>query len=134
MDESPMSDGPPELWAALRRRQERLPLGRLDRRSDWRAISLNEQREVRRLASRYGLSEAQRFSLFERHHGEVHRRAAAAAPDVVRPPGPRANAASGHVRVARRRRRVIPRGWVTWLGNRRVSGRASWLRVTARLG
>jgi hypothetical protein len=111
MDESPIPDEPPELWAELRRRQERLPLRRLHRRSDWYAISLNEHRAAWRLANRYSLSEAQRFSLLERHHGEVQRRATTAAPQLVRPPGSRAGAVSGYVRAAKRRRRVLPRGW-----------------------
>jgi hypothetical protein len=133
MEEPPISKEPPELWAELRHRQERLPLRRLHRRSDWYAISHNEQRAVRRLANRYDLSETQGFSLLNRHLDEVRRRAAAAAPDVVRSPRSRDSAVSGYGLVATRRR-VMPRGWAVWFSNRQVSVLAYWLRVTARLG
>jgi hypothetical protein len=58
----PINRLPADVWLQLRERQRQLPLARLRRRSDWYAISLNEQRAVLRTAERHGLGDAERYS------------------------------------------------------------------------
>ena len=129
---------PAEAWAQCSRRQAALPLQRLHRRSVWDAISLNEQRAVMRLADRFALDDDQRYSLLHHHLDEARRRAAAAAPLLVDPPGPPgvpARSVAVLVSVGtRRRRHLVPPGWRCWFGNRHVSLRARWLRLSGQHG
>jgi len=124
---------PAEAWAACSRRQEALPLERLHRRSDWDAITLNEQRAVERLVDRFALDDDQRYSPLHHHLNEVRRRAAAVAPSVVDPPRPAGVPTRPVARLVsgptRRRHHLVPPGWRFWFGNRHVSLRARWLRL-----
>jgi ClpA/ClpB-like protein len=135
----PLGELPLDVWQALQRRQEHLPLRRLRRPSDWDAISLNEQRAVLRLGRHHQLDDDQSYSLLHHHLQGVQWRAAAAAPTAV-PEPPSAEAGHGSVvgtalivgRRDRRLRHLVPRGWVVWFGNRRVGLRAAWLRLSVR--
>ncbi|HLI57290.1 MAG TPA: Clp protease N-terminal domain-containing protein [Actinomycetota bacterium] len=133
----PVSDLPQDLWGQLCRRQDRLPLRRIRRRSDCYAVGLNEQRAVMRLADRHRLDDDQRYSLLSRHIAEVNNRIRAAVPGAL----PEVPAGDGRpvgrmitVRGPRPprwlRRALNPfRGWGTWVGNRRVEVRAAYLRL-----
>lgn len=124
---------PEDVRAELERRRARLPLGRIRRRSDWTAVELNEQRAARRLAARRNLREDQTHLVLHHHGREVERLAAAASPDIVG--GMRELARErvhgGH-RTASRHWQLVPRGWVVWLGNRRVGLKAFWFRWTVQ--
>jgi len=130
---------PAEAWVACARHQATLPLERLQRRSDWDAITLNEQRAVMRLADRFALDDDQRYSLLHHHLDEVRRRAAAVAPFLIDPPRlaavPRARPVARVVPgPTRRRKHLVPPGWRCWFGNRHVSWRARWLRLAGQRG
>jgi len=129
----PLSALPEETWVACARRQEALPLVRLQQRSDWDAITLNEQRAVMRVADRFALDDDQRYSLLHHHLNEVRRRGAAVAPFLIDPPRPAGvptrPVASLVPGPTRRRHHVVPPGWRCWFGNRHVSWRARWLRL-----
>ena len=135
-----ISELPLDAWSELCRRQDRLPLKHLHRKSDWYAININEQRAVHRWAGRLRLDDHEEYSLFHHHMCEVHRRAAIANPEVVMNPPLRAGVrrassgtgSSGMIATRPRRRHLIPRGWGCWLGNRRVGVRAKWLRFTVQ--
>jgi hypothetical protein len=73
----------PEAWAALKSRQERLPLDRLHRRQDWECLRQVEVDAAHRVADRRDLSQDQRWKLSTRHLVEVERRAIAQAPELV---------------------------------------------------
>jgi len=128
----------PEAWAACSRRQEALPLERLHRRSDWDAISLNEQRAVMRLADRFALDDDQRYSLLHHHLDEIRRRAAAVAPFLIDPSWPAGVPTRPVARIVsgptRRRHHLVAPGWRCWFGNRHVSWRARWLRLAGQRG
>jgi hypothetical protein len=134
----PLEQLPLEVWEELRRRQDCLPLRRLRHRSDWNAISLNEQRAALRLAAKHHLDEDQSYSLLNHHHEEVQRRAANAAPALVATPSFKSTGFAVEPiavitrRSATRYSRVVPTGWMTWFGNRRIGAKAAWLRWTHR--
>jgi hypothetical protein len=134
----PLSALPAEAWVACARRQEALPLERRHRRSDWDAITLNEERAVDRFADCFALDDDQRYSLRHHHLDEIRRRAAAVAPSVVDPPRlagvtarPVARLVSG---PTRRRHQLVAPGWRCWFGNRHVSWWARWLRLADQRG
>ena len=140
MDRAPLPvaelDG--RAWAALRWRQDHLPVGRLRRPSDRDALLHLERNEAWRVAGRLALDDDQRYSLISQHASEVGRRVERARPDLPPPPSPRDRAQARAVAVARRRRprpgrtvalRNVTVGWGTWLGNRRVGLRDRWFRL-----
>ena len=117
----------PAGWAALRARQDRLPLDRLRRRSDWASLYHLERHAATRVAKRLRVDDDQRYSLAHHHDREVERLAAAAAPHVVET---RQRLAAGGGRIVRPVRPIdswwrqtMPSamvGWPTWLRNRQV--------------
>ncbi|HEV2369035.1 MAG TPA: hypothetical protein VGR90_04125 [Acidimicrobiales bacterium] len=128
-----IEDLPVDAWSELEGRQERLPLRRIRRRSDWSAVAINEQRAVLKMAGRLTLKSDETHSLLHHHLRAVHRLAAEAAPDIVPPPAPpsRRELRVEHL-TASRRRRLIPRGWAVWFDNRRVGLKAAWFRRTGQ--
>jgi hypothetical protein len=126
---------PETAWTECRRRQAALPLRQLHRRSDWYAISLNEQRAVLRLADRLDLDDDHRYSLLHHHLEAARLQAATAAPGAVDPPRPPGTPARPIVRLVsarRSRRRLLAAGWRCWFANRRVSWRARWFRLAGQ--
>ena len=121
----PVADLDRRAWTMLRWRQDRLPLARLKRHSDWQALSHLEQNAAWRLAGRLGLDDDQRYSLISHHADQVERRIAAARPDLrsgTRRPG--------HP-LGRRALLGVPVGWGVWCHNRWVDLRDClfWLRT-----
>ncbi len=133
----PLSELPAEAWAALRARQDRLPLSHLHRTSDWYAIMSNESRAARRLAGRLGLDEDRTYSLLYHHDDAMTRRAHEVAPRIVGVPRdaaepPRVDAGFIAGPVPWHFRHPLWAGWGCWFGNRRVDARAAWLRLTVQ--
>jgi hypothetical protein len=130
----------PRAWAALVWRQQRLPLGRIRRRSDWYALSSAEQRAAWKVADEAGVDDDQRYSLVARHAAEVEARAHSAHPTIIDLPVDR-SARTGDqpqpsiVHTPYRgatARRLVPNfmiGWPTWLTNRRVGMRDRLFRL-----
>jgi hypothetical protein len=144
LDRPPLEIGQldPAAWAALRHRQDRLPLGRLRRAWHWEALSHLEERAALRVADRLGVDEDQRYSLLSRHHDRVEALAHAARPDlVVTRSQMRAQSRSGPMYAVgglRRPRRGarLPRfmiGWPTWFSNRKVGLRDKYFGLTTAL-
>ncbi len=126
---------PEAAWTACQDRQAALPLRQLHRRTDWYAISLNEQRAVLRLADRLDLDDDQRYSLLHHHLEAARLQAAMAAPGAVDPPRLPGTPARPIVRLVaarRSRRRFLAAGWRCWFANRRVNWRARWLRLAGQ--
>jgi len=134
----PVAELDDRAWAALRWRQDHLPVGRLHRPSDREALLHLERNEAWRVADRLALDDDQRYSLISHHADEVGRRVERARPDLPQPPSPRDRAQARAVALARRHRRRPGRavalrnltvGWGTWFGNRRVGLRDRWFRL-----
>jgi hypothetical protein len=134
----PVSDLDDRAWAALRWRQDHLPVGKLRRPSDREALLHLERDEARRLADRLALDDDQRYSLISHHASEVGRRVERARPDLPQPPRARDHAQARAVALSRRHRRRRGRhltlrnvtvGWGVWFGNRRVGLRDRWFRL-----
>ncbi len=70
-------------WGILCWRQERLPLHRVKRSSDWWALMRLEDRAVWKLVDRLGLDDDQRYSLVDHHRDAVTVLAGAAHPDLL---------------------------------------------------
>jgi Clp amino terminal domain, pathogenicity island component len=128
----PVDELDERAWAALRWRQDHLPLGRLRGRDDLQALGNLERSAALRVADRLALGDDQRYSLLSRHDAEVTRRVAEARPDLG--PSPR----RPPLRYRRRRRHRLPwlpaihGGLAAWLGNRRVSVRDRWFWLRTR--
>jgi hypothetical protein len=122
----PVADLDTRAWAVLRWRQDHLPLGRLRRSGDLRALIHLERAAAWRVADRLGLDDDQRHSLVWQHAGQVGQLTARARTDVVGSAGPPA----GPRRPPRSRwRPSVTVGWATWFGNRRVGLRDRWFRL-----
>jgi hypothetical protein len=119
----PVADLDARAWAVLRWRQGHLPLSRLRRAGDLRALIHLERAAAWRVADRLGLDDDQRHSLVWQHAGQVGQLTARARTDLIGSVGPPRRA---------RRTRWRPRvtvGWGTWFGNRRVGLRDRWFRL-----
>jgi hypothetical protein len=106
-------------WAVLRWRQDHLPLGRLRRAGELRALIHLERAAAWHVADRLGLDDDQRHSLVWRHAGQVAQLTARARTDLVGSvprPGPP-------------RRPGVTIGWAAWFDNRRVGLRDRWFRL-----
>jgi Clp amino terminal domain, pathogenicity island component len=134
----PISDLDDRAWAALRWRQDHLPVGRLRRPSDREALLHRERHEARRLADRLALDDDQRYSLISHHAGEVGRLVERARPDLAQPPSSGDRALARAMALSRRHRRRrgrtlalrnVTAGWGVWFGNRRVGLRDRWFRL-----
>ncbi len=134
----PVAELDERAWAALRWRQDHLPVGRLHRPSDREALLHLERNEAWRVGDRLALDDDQRYSLISHHADEVGRRVERACPDLPQPPSPRDRAQARAVALARRHGRSPGRavalrnltvGWGTWFGNRRVGLRDRWFRL-----
>jgi hypothetical protein len=79
----PVAELPADVWATLCGRQRRLPLSRLRRPWQCRALQHNEQRAVSRIAQRIDLSDDERCSLLQHHDAAVGRLVAEAVPELV---------------------------------------------------
>jgi Clp amino terminal domain, pathogenicity island component len=118
----PVADLDARAWAVLRWRQDHLPLARLRRAGDLRALIHLERAAAWRVADRLGLDDDQRHSLVWQHAGQVGQLAARARTDLVGSvprPGPRRPP----------RRASVTTGWAMWFGNRRVGLRDRWFRL-----
>jgi hypothetical protein len=118
-------------WAALRWRQDHLPLGSLRRRGDLAALGNLERDAALRIAGRLRLDDDQRYSLMSRHDAEVAARAATARPDL----GPRPRRPPPRYRRSHRRLPWLPGvqgGVAAWLSNRLVSVRDRWFWLRTR--
>ncbi|MGD0062272.1 MAG: Clp protease N-terminal domain-containing protein [Streptosporangiaceae bacterium] len=119
----PVAELDERAWAALRWRQDHLPLSKLRHHQDWAALGNLERAAARRIADELELDDDQRFSLISHHDTEVARRAAQARPDLA--PRPRKQPAwHRHPWL-----HGLPAGWAAWLGNRWVSVRDRWFRL-----
>jgi hypothetical protein len=134
----PISDLDDRAWAALRWRQDHLPVGKLRRPSDREALLHLERDEAWRVADRLALVDDQRYSLISHHADEVGRRVERARPELPQPPHPRDHAQARAMALSRRHRRRRGRaltlrsvtvGWGVWFGNRRVGLRDRWFRL-----
>src|SRR5580704_16196888 len=125
LDRPPLSvaDLDARAWAVLRWRQGHLPLSRLRRAGDLRALIHLERAAAWRVADRLGLDDDQRHSLVWQHAGQVGQLTARARTDLIGSAGPPRRA-----RRSRWRPRVTV-GWATWFGNRRVGLRDRWFRL-----
>jgi hypothetical protein len=120
----PVADLDPRAWAVLRWRQDHLPLARLRRPGDLRALLNLERGAAWRVASRLELDDDQRHSLVWQHARQVSQLTSRARTDVVGPAGPPR---------LRRLRPGITVGWSAWFDNRQVNLRDRWFRLrTAR--
>jgi hypothetical protein len=77
----PVSELDARAWAALRWRQDHLPVGRLRRLSDREALLHLEGNEAWRVADRLALDDDQRYSLISQHEAAVRRLVDGARPD-----------------------------------------------------
>lgn len=130
----------PRAWAVLVWRQQRLPLDRVQRPSDWYALSSAEQRAAWKIADAAGVDDDQRYSLIARHAAEVECRGHSAHPWITDSPVGR-SAPAGHqsqpiigltLHSRRRLRRLVPNfmiGWPTWFANRQVGMRDLMFRL-----
>jgi hypothetical protein len=134
----PVSELDGRAWAALRWRQDHLPVSKLRRPSDREALLNLERAEAWRVADRLAVDDDQRYSLISHHATEVGRRVGRARPDLRGAPSARDRAQARAVALARRHRRRPGRtralrnvtvGWGTWFGNRRVGIRDRWFRL-----
>jgi hypothetical protein len=137
----PVPDLDPRAWAALRWRQDHLPVGKLHRPSDREALLHLERDAAWRLADRLAVADDQRYSLISHHARAVQDRLERARPDLPKPPSARDYAQARAVALSRRHRRGhralgpasalrnITVGWGVWFGNRRVGLRDRWFRL-----
>jgi hypothetical protein len=134
----PVSELDDRAWAALRWRQEHLPVDKLHRPSDREALLHLERDEAWRVADRLDLDDDQRYSLISHHASEVGRRVKRARPDLLGAPSARDRAQARTMALSRRHRRRPGRtlalrnvtvGWGVWLGNRRTGLRDRWFRL-----
>ena len=134
----PVSELDGRAWAALRWRQDHLPVGRLRRPSDREALLHLERNEAWRVADRLAVDDDQRYSLISHHASEVGRRVERARPDLPAAASARDRAQARTTALARRHRRRPGRtlalrnvtvGWGTWFGNRRMGLRDRWFRL-----
>jgi Clp amino terminal domain, pathogenicity island component len=134
----PVSELDGRAWAALRWRQDHLPVGKLRRPSDREALLHLERAEAWRVADRLAVDDDQRYSLISHHADEVGRQVERARPDLLGAPSARDRAQARTTALARRHRRRPGRtlalrnvtvGWGTWFGNRRVGLRDRWFRL-----
>jgi hypothetical protein len=156
MDRPPLPAGDldPRAWAVLRWRQDHLPLHRLRRPGDRRALARLESNAAWRLGQRLGLGDDQHYSLIY-HHDDAVRQAMARAQGSTTPPpaGPYAESSPAGLRGgagahARRRAMVNRRlgrygrpviaaanltvGWGAWTRNRRDNLRYRWVWLRTR--
>ena len=133
----PVADLNQRAWAVLCWRQEHVPIGRLRRRSDTRALRQLERAAVMRVADRLALDDDQRYSLLRHHDDAVGERVARARPDLDGPRRPHDRQCQGRearARVMRRRGRgwlKVTIGWGAWVGNRRTAVANRWFRLRA---
>jgi hypothetical protein len=134
----PVSELDARAWAALRWRQDHLPVGRLRRLSDREALVHLEGNEAWRVADRLALDDDQRYSLISQHEAAVRRLVDGARPDLSKPPRARDRAQARAIALSRRHRRRPGRtvalrnvtvGWGAWFENRRVGLRDRWFRL-----
>jgi hypothetical protein len=134
----PVSELDGRAWAALRWRQDHLPVGKLRRPADREALLNLERAEAWRIADRLDVDDDQRYSLISHHASEIGQRVERARPDLRGAPSARDRAQARATAVARRHRRRPGRtlalrnvtvGWGTWFGNRRVGIRDRWFRL-----
>lgn len=119
----PVADLDRQAWTVLSWRQSHLPLARLNRHSDWQALSHLEHNAAWRLAGRLGLDDDQRYSLIWHHADQVKRRVTAAWPDLdPHRRGPR------HP-IPRNALLAVAVGWEVWCHNRLVNLRNRWFRL-----
>jgi urease accessory protein UreE len=122
----PVADLDARAWAVLRWRQAHLPLARLRRAGDLRALIHLERAAAWRVADRLGLDDDQRHSLVWQHAGQVAQVTARARTDLVGFAGP----PRGPRRPRRSRWRPdVTVGWAAWFGNRRVGAGDRWFRL-----
>ena len=122
----PVADLDARAWAVLRWRQDHLPLGRLRRAGDLRALIHLERAAAWRVADGLALDDDQRHSLVWQHAGQVAQLTARARTDLVGSVGP----LRGPRRPPRSRwRPSVTVGWSAWFGNRRVGLRDRWFRL-----
>ena len=122
----PVADLDARAWAVLRWRQDHLPLGRLRRAGDLRALIHLERTAAWRVADGLALDDDQRHSLVWQHAGQVAQLTARARTDLVGSVGP----PRGPRRPPRSRwRPSVTVGWSAWFGNRRVGLRDRWFRL-----
>lgn len=132
----PVGELPQQAWLDLCRRQDRLPLARLHRRSDSGSLYHVERRAARRIASRHSSDPDTIHSLVHHHKREVERRAADSAPHLVGVDPPRGRNGVHHAGPQTPWTRTVPRslrmfgGWRCWFQNRRVGLRTLWFRST----
>jgi Clp amino terminal domain, pathogenicity island component len=134
----PVKDLDARAWAALRWRQDHLPVDRLRRPSDREALLHLERDAAWRLADRLSLDHDQRYSLVRQHEDAVGRRVARDRPDLPGAPSARDRAQARAMALSRRHRlrpgptltlRHVTAGWGVWFGNRRVGLRDRWFRL-----
>jgi hypothetical protein len=124
---------PADLWADLVARQARLPVHRVRRRSDWAAVVINEQRAVRKVASRRNATDHESHALLHHHLRAVQRRGAEAVPGLVpQTPSPLRDGSGADPLVGPRSSGFLPAGWVAWIANRRMALKVAWFRWTAQ--
>jgi hypothetical protein len=119
----PVADLDARAWAVLRWRQEHLPMGRLRRSGDLRALIHLERAAAERLADRLSLDDDQRYSLIWQHASQVSERIATRT-DLIGPSAPRPEP-----RRPKSRRPGLPVGWAAWFSNRHVALRDRWFRL-----
>jgi hypothetical protein len=137
----PVPDLDAGAWAALRWRQDHLPVGKLHRLSDREALLHLERDAAWRLAGRLALDDDQRYSLISHHASAVQERVERVRPDLAKPPSAHDHAQARAVALSRRHRRGrralgpasalrnVTVGWGVWFGNRRVGLRDRWFRL-----
>ncbi len=131
----PVADLNARAWVVLCWRQEHLPIGKLHRRSDTRALLQMEHAAVMRLADQLALDDDQRYSLRRHHDAAVTERVARTRPELARPFQRRETEARAAAWALRRRRRYrwlrVTTGWGVWVGNRRMAVQSRWFRLRA---
>jgi hypothetical protein len=129
----PVADLDARAWAVLRWRQANLPLARLRRPGDLRALIHLERAAAWRVADRLGLDDDQHHSLVWQHSSHVGQLIARARTDLVGSSElQRQQSRRSRRQQSRRPRRRYPTitvGWATWFSNRRVSLRDRWFRL-----
>jgi Clp amino terminal domain, pathogenicity island component len=124
----PVADLDARAWAVLRWRQDHLPLSRLRRSQDMRALIHLERAAAWSVAGRLGLDDDQRYSLVWQHASRVGQIVARTRTDLAGSEphhGPRP-------RPGPRRRPGVTVGWAMWFGNRRMGLQDRWFRVRTR--
>jgi hypothetical protein len=128
----------PIAWATLLRRQDRLPLALVHRRSQYEALRHLESEAVWRVASKLSLDDDQRYSLAYWHLERVDRLAAAVVPGVEQvirrqasgyPVGELLTDGSRHRVFYRHRGLRWMSGWGAWFSNRGAGLTNRWFLV-----